>query len=50
LQDSDLEWTKFEREFTVPEDAASSIDFYPAVFNGQGTIWFDDVRLELITD
>lgn len=47
-QDSDLEWTTFERVFTVPENAASSIDFYPAVFSGQGTIWFDDVRLELI--
>jgi hypothetical protein len=49
-KDSDLEWTNFERVFIIPEDATSSTNFYPAVFSGQGTIWFDDVSLELITD
>lgn len=48
--DEDLEWTYFERTFTVPEDLSSFIDFYPVVFSGQGSIYLDDIRLELIND
>ena len=47
---NDLEWTYLERTFAVPDDLASFIDFYPVVFSGQGSIWFDDIRLEFIND
>ena len=49
-QTTDLEWTRFERVFVVPDSNGSTIDFYPAVFSGKGTIWFDNLRLEILTD
>ena len=44
----DLPWAKFERTFTVPENSKPSIDFYPVLFSGGGTVWFDDIQLEMI--
>ena len=49
-QTTDLEWTSFERVFVVPESEGSLLAFYPAVFSGKGTIWFDELRLEIVTD
>jgi hypothetical protein len=42
-----MEWTKFERTFTVPENIKPNIDFYPVLFSGEGTVWFDDIQLEM---
>jgi hypothetical protein len=43
-----LEWTQFERSFRVPDNIRPGIDFYPVLFSGEGTVWFDDIQLELI--
>jgi hypothetical protein len=43
-------WTRFERTFRVPENVQPTINFYPVNFTGEGTIWFDDIQLELVTD
>lgn len=43
-----MEWTAFERTFTVPAESQVVIDFYPVLFRGVGAVWFDDVRLERI--
>lgn len=43
-------WTEFERTFRVPENIKPTIKFYPVIFSGKGTIWFDDIQLEMISD
>ncbi len=45
-----MEWAEFERTFRAPENIKSTINFYPVNFSGEGTIWFDDIKLELIPD
>jgi hypothetical protein len=44
---SDKGWTYLERNFRVPEVDGSHFGFYPVFFKGQGTVWVDDVRLEI---
>ncbi len=44
---NNMQWTKFERSFTVPPNIQPAIDFYPVLFSGEGTVWFDDIQLEL---
>jgi hypothetical protein len=46
----EMEWTKFERTFHVPENISPPINFYPVIFSGEGTVWFDDIQLEIILD
>ena len=43
-----MNWTEFERTFQVPENAKPVINFYPVNFSGEGNIWFDDIKLEII--
>ena len=43
-----LPWTYFEREFTLLPEAGPMVSFYPADVTGQGTIWFDDLRVEIV--
>ena len=45
-----MKWTEFERTFRVPENIRPNINFYPVNFSGEGTIWFDDIQLELVHD
>lgn len=45
-----MEWTTFERTFRVPENTRLAVDFYPVLFSGEGSVWFDDIRLEIIQD
>ena len=49
-QSKQMEWTEFERTFHVPENSKTTFNFYPVTFSGEGIIWFDDIRLELIDD
>lgn len=45
-----MAWTEFDKAFRVPENIRSTINFYPVVFSGEGTVWFDDIQLELVSD
>jgi len=48
IQDQ-LPWTYFEREFVFRPEGSPMVDFYPAVVTGQGTVWFDDLRVEIVS-
>ena len=50
LQSGQMEWTEFERTFRVPETAEPIINFYPVTFSGEGSVWFDDIQLEILPD
>lgn len=47
--DGDLDWRHLEWHFTLPEGADSWAQFYPALASGVGTVWFDDIRVELVS-
>ena len=44
----DTAWMQFERTFRIPDSIKPEIDFYPVLFSGMGTVWFDDIKLELV--
>lgn len=45
---NDLEWTYVEREIRLPDVDDSIYTFFPVLFSGQGTIWIDNVKVELL--
>jgi tetratricopeptide (TPR) repeat protein len=49
-QSGQMAWEEFERTFRVPENVKSAINFYPLIFSGEGTLWFDDIKVELVSD
>jgi hypothetical protein len=47
---SDMEWRYLERVFTLPVDSEPWVQFYPIVLIGRGTVWVDDVCVEILSD
>ncbi|MEM7114008.1 MAG: hypothetical protein AAF614_16355 [Chloroflexota bacterium] len=45
-----MNWTELERNFTVPPKVEALVDFYPVVFSGQGSVWIDNITVELINE
>jgi hypothetical protein len=45
-----MDWATFERRFTVPDHGPDGISVYPVLFSGEGTVWFDDIRLTIAED
>ena len=43
----DIDWTYLERTFEVPDADENLLRFFPALLTGRGTVWIDDVQLEL---
>lgn len=47
--ESNLEWHYFETYFTLPIGSDPWLQFYPVLLEGQGRIWVDDVRVEVLS-
>jgi len=47
---SDSDWVWIEREFKLPLDSEPYVQFYPVLLEGIGTVWVDNICVELISD
>lgn len=43
------DWNFFERTFVVPDNYAGVIRFYPALLDGKGLIWIDNLHLKVMS-
>jgi hypothetical protein len=41
-------WSYFEREFQLPDGSSSWLLLWPALIQGQGTVWADELRVQII--
>jgi hypothetical protein len=48
--DTDMEWTLLEWTVTLPEGSEPWMNFYPALLIGKGTVWSDDLRVEILSE
>lgn len=46
----DMEWTYLERTWRLPEGSKAEINLYPVLLSGKGTIWIDDVKMEVLPE
>ncbi len=48
MSNNTTEWTYFEREFRLPDDADGRVTLLPVLAKGEGKVWIDEVTVTVV--